>query len=502
MFSKVLIANRGEIACRVIRTCRAMGIQTVAVYSRPDAQARHVLEADEAVFIGEAEPHHSYLNIEKLLDAAKQTGAEAIHPGYGFLSERAPFAQAVMDAGLTWIGPNPEVIEQLGDKLIARGIMMGNNVPTIPGTTLDGEELATWKAQADELGYPLLIKAAAGGGGKGMRVVHSSDEFEGACKTAASEAKSAFGDDRVYLERFVENPRHIEVQVLADHHGNTLYLFERECSIQRRHQKIIEEAPSPVISPEMRQKMGETAVLAAKAVGYTNAGTVEFLYDSSRDEYYFLEVNTRLQVEHPITEEITGLDLVHWQLRVASGEALPFKQEDLSIRGHSFECRIYAEDPAMNFAPSPGLISYLKEPVGPGIRVDSGVYSGAEVSVYYDPILAKLVATGETRDLARRRMIQALKQTVVLGIKTGIPMMIEILEHEAFIKGELTTHFLRDHFPDWSPSEEDADLAAIAYVLDQLLPGAATTSGATGNVVGQESLPTPWQTLGNWRMGQ
>lgn len=498
MFSKVLIANRGEIAVRLMRTCRMLGIKTVAVYSEADTKALHRLEADESVLIGPAAPGESYLNIERLLDAAKQTGAEAIHPGYGFLSERAPFAQAVMDAGLTWIGPAPKVIDQLGDKLIARQMMQSSGIPVTPGVILEGDDKKAWRKQAEEIGYPLLIKAAAGGGGKGMRIVRSGEEFASACELAASEARAAFGDDRVYLERYVEQPRHIEFQILADAEGNTVHLFERECSVQRRYQKIIEETPSPVLDEDLRRRMGEAAVNAAKAAGYTNAGTVEFLFDPKRNEFYFLEVNTRLQVEHPITEEVTGLDLVQLQLQVAAGQPLPFKQEDLSSRGHSFECRIYAEDPGMNFMPSPGFVPYIYLPEGPGIRCDNGIYSGCEVPTQYDPLMAKLVSYGPDRETARLRMLDALKRSVVLGVKTGIPFLIDAFQQKAFIEGDLSTHFIQEHMPDWKPNENNADLACLAYALDQAQPAAISATGGEGIA----TQPTPWQTLGGWRMGQ
>ncbi len=498
MFHKVLIANRGEIAVRVMRTCRAMGIATVAVYSDADVHALHRLEADEAVYLGASAPHESYLNVEKLLQAAKDTGAEAIHPGYGFLSENASFAQACIDAGLTWIGPSPQVIRQLGDKLLARTLMEKNNIPLTPGAVLEGDDPSFWKTQAEQVGYPLLVKAAAGGGGKGMRLVREAEEFDAACKLAASEAQSSFGDARIYLERYIENPRHIEIQILADTHGNVLHLFERECSIQRRYQKIMEETPSPILSDELRKEMGNTAVAAAKAAGYVNAGTVEFLFDPSGNNYYFLEVNTRLQVEHPITEMVTSLDLVQLQLRVAAGESLPFVQDDLHMQGHSLECRIYAEDPAQNFFPSPGEISVLELPTGPGIRCDSGVYQGCTVPLDYDPILAKLVTYGPDRETARLRMLAALRQFVVLGVKTPIPFLMDVLEHESFRRGAISTHFIQEHMSDWKPAEAGEELVAIAAVLDQLMP--AQVSGVVGGEGAQEA-PTPWQTLGAWRIG-
>lgn len=499
MIRKVLVANRGEIAVRVMRTCRAMGIATVALYSDADVKALHRMEADEAVHIGPAAPNESYLNIEKILDAAKQTGADAIHPGYGFLSENAVFATAVIDAGLTWIGPPPNVISQLGDKLVARELMKQHNVPLTPGAVLEGDDPAHWQTQADGVGYPLLVKAAAGGGGKGMRIVRESSEFVNACQLAASEAKSAFGDDRIYLEKYIEKPRHIEIQILADTHGNVVHLYERECSIQRRYQKIVEETPSPVITPEIRAAMGQTAVTAAQAAGYTNAGTVEFLFDPSSQSYYFLEVNTRLQVEHPITEQVTGFDLVKLQVLVASGEPLPFQQEDIPMNGHSFECRIYAEDPAQNFFPSPGKLSVWKPPVGPGVRVDDGVYSGYDVPTSYDPILAKLVVSGPDRETARQRMLAAMREFVVLGVETSIPFLIEVFENEAFCEGDLSTHFIDEHFSGWSVPTPEADIVAIAAALDVMMPAQRAAGGGGGGV---EEQPTPWSTLGPFRIGE
>ena len=500
MFRKILIANRGEIAVRVIRTCRALGIPTVAVYSEVDRHALHVLQADEAICIGAPEPNESYLNIPRIIEAAQQAGADAIHPGYGFLSENATFSQACQDANITFIGPPPEVISSLGDKLTARKLMLENNIPVPPGALLEGDDLNAWKQQAETLGYPIMIKASAGGGGKGMRVVHHPDEFEAACKNAASEARSAFGDDRVYMEKYIANPRHIEVQIFADTHGHAIHLFERECSIQRRHQKIIEECPSPVIDEALRTKMGETAVQAALAANYVNAGTVEFLFDPSDRSFYFLEVNTRLQVEHPITECITGLDLVQWQIMIASGQPLPLSQEQIQRDGHAIECRLYAEDAERQFAPSPGTITGLHMPTGPGIRVDEGVYEGAEVPVYYDPILSKLVCYGPDRETTRQRMVDALRHTAILGLNTSISFLIDALEHEAFRSGDLSTHFIQQHMADWRPKRDDKDLAAIAFLLNEyLMPAQKSHTSSSGD---HEELPTPWQTIGTWRIGQ
>lgn len=497
MFRKVLVANRGEIAVRVMRTCRTLGIATVAVYSDADVQALHRLEADESVYIGAAAPQESYLNIAKILEAAQQTGAEAIHPGYGFLSENAKFAQACLDAGLVWIGPPPQVIAMLGDKLVARQLMEKHHIPLTPGAVLNERDPASWQSQAEKVGYPLLVKAAAGGGGKGMRIVRQASEFASACQLAASEARSAFGDARIYLERYIDNPRHIEIQILADSHDHTVHLFERECSIQRRYQKIVEESPSPIITPELRQTMGQTAVMAAKAAGYINAGTVEFLFDPARQSFYFLEVNTRLQVEHPVTEMITGMDLVQLQLLVAAGESLPFVQEDLRSQGHAFECRIYAEDPGQHFMPSPGLISVWNPPVGPGIRCDSGVYAGYTVPTAYDPILAKLITHGPDRETARLRMLSALRDYAVLGVHTPISFLIDIFEHEAFVRGELSTHFLQEHLPTWKAKSPHTEEIAIIAALEQWMPSAKTMTTAE-----TAESPTPWQTLGHWRMGE
>ncbi|MCB9643172.1 MAG: acetyl-CoA carboxylase biotin carboxylase subunit [Myxococcales bacterium] len=500
MFRKILVANRGEIAVRVMRTCKVMGISTVAVYSEADKDALHVLEADEAVCIGEAEPHASYLRIDRILEAAKQTGAEAIHPGYGFLSERAPFAKACEEAGVVFIGPPAGVIDQLGDKLVARELMQSRGVPVTPGVLLEGADLVEAKKAVDAVGYPVLIKAAAGGGGKGMRIVERAEDFDAACKQAASEAQAAFGDSRVYVEKYISQPRHIEFQVIADKHGHALHLLERECSVQRRYQKIIEETPSPILDDALRARMGEAAVEVVRASGYVNAGTVEFLLDGKTRDFYFLEVNTRLQVEHPVTEAVTGLDLVRLQIEIAAGQPLTLKQEDVRAQGHAFECRIYAEDPAHGFAPSPGKIRQLHLPQGPGIRHDVGVYAEAEVPVYYDPILAKLIVHGPTREAARQRMVDALRQYAVLGIRTPVAYLIDVMEHEAFAKGDLTTHFLKDYFTGWSAREDQVDLACIAYVLDEMFPAAvgAVASGAAG----EGEPPSPWQTLGAWRMSE
>lgn len=497
MFKKILIANRGEIAVRIMRTCREMGIGTVAVYSDVDATALHVLEADEAVCLGEPEPSASYLNVEKILDACKQTGAEAIHPGYGFLAENAEFADACGKAGVVFIGPSGKVIRELGSKTQARRIMEKAGVPLIPGMLESTTEADVICAEAEKMGYPVLIKATAGGGGKGMRAVTCAEDMAEACEAACSEAQKAFGDGRVYLEKNLVQPRHVEIQIMADSKGNAVHLFERECSIQRRHQKIVEETPSVALTPELRAKMGDAAVAAAKAAGYVGAGTVEFLLDHEGKNFYFLEVNTRLQVEHPITEMTTGLDLVRVMIEVAAGAELPFGQDDLAQRGHAIECRVYAEDPEADFFPSPGKLLVHREPTGPGVRNDCGVYEGFEVPMNYDPILAKLVTYGATREDARRRMIRALRNYAVLGVKTSIPFLIDVLESEQFIAGETFTDFIPKHFEGWKQPDEQADLARMAYIVGEMTRAAAPVGGGSAKSAG---VPSPWQTLGGWRL--
>ncbi len=494
MFKKILVANRGEIARRIIYTCREMGVATIAVYSDVDRNAVHVLEADQAVHLGDAEPAASYLNIDKIIAAAKETGAEAIHPGYGFLAENADFAERCEQNSLIFIGPPAHVIRELGDKTVARQTMIRNGVPVIPGMTRPESDPEVIAREADSLGYPVLIKAAAGGGGKGMRVVQTHAEIREACLSAASEAASAFGNGSIYLEKYLARPRHIEFQILADRYGNVVHLLERECSIQRRHQKIIEETPSSAMTPELRERMGKAAVAAARASGYVNAGTVEFLLDSDGG-FYFLEVNTRLQVEHPITEMVTGIDIVRRQLSIAAGEPLTLVQEQIQGRGHAIECRIYAEDPEQGFYPSPGKITCMKEPSGPGIRNDCGVYAGFQVPVEYDPILSKLIAHAENRNAATQRMIKALESYVILGIRTAIPFLIDVLRSEAFIAGETFTDFVSSHFADWKPERTDAEMAHIAYIIDDLAGQKKKTVSSAG---AGEPL-SPWQSLGNWR---
>ena len=494
MFKKVLIANRGEIALRIIRTCQEMGVLTVAVYSEADALSLHVLEADEAVFLGESEPSRSYLNIEKLVAAAKGTGAEAVHPGYGFLAENSDFAEACEVSGLTFIGPPSRVIRDLGSKTVARRIMTSAGVPIIPGMLDATTDIESLFNEAGRIGYPVLVKAVAGGGGKGMRIVSGQDEFKEACLSAMSEAEKAFGNGALYLEKRLESPRHVEFQILADRQGHVVHLFERECSIQRRHQKIIEETPCPALTPSLREAMGRAAVSAAKASGYVNAGTVEFLLEPS-EQFYFLEVNTRLQVEHPITEMTSGLDLVRRQMEIAAGRPLTFKQEDIVPRGHALECRIYAEDPENSFFPSPGLVLLHREPAGPGVRNDCGIYEGFRIPVEYDPIISKLVVWAGNREAAVRRMIRALKCYAVAGVRTTIPFLIDVLRSPEFIQGRTHTSFIDQHFAGWTQNKEDADLARMAYVIDEL---SSPRKAAVG--VRVAGIPTPWQTLGGWNL--
>jgi len=456
MFKKILIANRGEIAVRVIRACRELGITSIAVYSDVDRASLHVRKADEAYHIGPPAATESYLNMAKILDVAKRSGADAIHPGYGFLSENAKFAQACADAGVKFIGPSPASMEMMGSKTRARQEMEKAGVPFVPGTSRGLESAAQGLQVAAKIGYPVMLKAAAGGGGKGMRLVHTPEELKPALEAAQSEAERAFGDREVYVEKAIVDPRHIEMQVLADEHGNTVYLGERECSIQRRHQKVLEESPSPIVDAEMRQRMGEVAVRVARAAGYTNAGTVEFLVDQDRN-FYFLEMNTRLQVEHPVTELVVGLDLVHLQIRIAAGEKLPFAQDDIQIRGHAIECRIYAEDPDNNYFPSPGKITLLLSPSGPGIRRDSGMYEGWTVPIDYDPLLAKLIGYGTDRPQAISRLVRALHEYFVGGIKTNISLFRRILTDADFQAGRLDTGYLDRLLKSKPPEEKGED---------------------------------------------
>ena len=487
---KVLIANRGEIALRVIRTCKDLGIETVAVYSEADAASPHVLMADESVLIGPAESSQSYLVIDKILDAAKTTGADAIHPGYGFLSENAEFSRRCGEEGIIFIGPKPKAISMMGDKTKARELMAKANVEFPPGTEKELEDVEEAREIAKEIGFPVLVKAAAGGGGKGMRIVHEEKDFDSSIRAAQSEARNAFGDDRVYIEKYLENPRHVEFQIIADDHGNVLHLFDRECSVQRRHQKVVEEAPCSILSNEMRSEMAEAAKAAARACDYLGAGTIEFLVDKHRN-FYFLEMNTRLQVEHPVTELITGLDLVKLQLLVAEGAELPMKQEEITMQGHAIECRIYAEDPAENFLPSTGTLERHRMPSGPGVRVDSGVEEGQTISVNYDPMISKLCVFAENREIAIERMKRALVEYEIAGCRTTIPFCHFVMEHEAFRSGEYDTHFVPNFFEPaemalWSQAD-DTEIKAIAAALlkqydkEDSEPASAATKGSDGS---------------------
>ncbi len=492
MFKKILVANRGEIAVRIIRACREMEIATAAVYSEVDRTGLHVSMADEAFPLGGAAAAESYLNIEKLIAVAKRCAAEAIHPGYGFLSENPHFAQACADAHIKFIGPSAAPMEMMGSKTRARQQMEKAGIPIVPGTSRALASLAEATALAARVGYPVMLKAAAGGGGKGMRLVSAPGELEPALRSAQSEALRAFGDGDVYLEKAVLNPRHIEIQVLGDEHGNIVYLGERECSIQRRHQKVIEEAPSAGLSEELRRRMGGVAVQVARAAGYSNAGTVEFLVDGEQN-FYFLEMNTRLQVEHPVTEFVTGLDLVHLQIRIAAGERLPFTQDGLSIRGHAIECRIYAEDPDNNFFPSPGKITRLLTPAGPGIRLDSGVYEGWNVPLEYDPLLTKLIAQGSDRGQAIARLGRALDEYFIGGIKTNLPLFRRIVADEDFRQGRFDTGYLDRLLAGRAPTPpaKNSDVAAVSAgifaLLDAESPGKSSAGNANGAASGEAS---------------
>ncbi len=466
MFKKVLVANRGEIAVRVLRACEERGIATATVFSDVDRTALHVRYADEAYLIGPAPSRDSYLRIDKIIDVARKAGVDAVHPGYGFLAENAEFAAACGDAGITFIGPSPDAIAKMGDKQTARETVARNNVPLVPGSSkgLRDEEL---KATAVQIGFPLMIKATAGGGGKGMRVVHDPNQFTSALQAARREAIAAFGNGEVYLEKFISSARHIEVQILADSYGNTIHLGERECSIQRRHQKLIEEAPSVAVDENLRQELGRVAVAAAESVDYVNAGTIEFLFDAGEEKFYFLEMNTRLQVEHPVTEFVTGVDIVKEQLTIASGRRMRYRPEDIRPKGWSIECRLTAEDPFNNFMPNSGVVTYLKEPTGPGVRVESSLYRGYEVSLFYDPMVAKLIVWGENRAEAILRMRRALNEYRISGIKTSIPFHQEIMDSTEFIWGTFDTGFLdrRRLVARNKPDPEQARIAAVAAAL-------------------------------------
>jgi 3-methylcrotonyl-CoA carboxylase alpha subunit len=492
---RLLVANRGEIAVRIMRACAELGIETVAVYSEADRRSLHVGMADRAVAIGPAPATHSYLCASRIVDAARATGADAVHPGYGFLAENAAFASACRNAGLCFVGPPPSIIDQMGSKTTARALALAAGLPVVPGETPQSQEDAALGEAARRVGYPLLVKASAGGGGKGMRTVRDARHLTDALASARHEAQAAFGDPTLYVERLLERPRHVEVQVFADTQGHAVHLFERDCSVQRRHQKVIEESPSPGLGPQLRRRMGEAAVALVRRIGYVNAGTIEFLVEGTGDDarFYFLEMNTRLQVEHPVTEMVAGVDLVHAQLRVASGEPLPWTAADLASRGHAIECRVYAEDPAGDFLPQAGPLRVYREPGGPGIRVDSGVVEGDEIGIDYDPMIAKLVVWAETREAARRRAIAALKRYPILGIRTNVPFLVRVLEHPRFGDGTIDTGFL---------DGEGADLrhAPPGRGLHTALAVAAVDDGLTAsNARPPATNDDPWDRLGGWR---
>ena len=496
MFKRILIANRGEIACRIIKTARRMGVATVAVYSEADRDALHVEMADEAIAIGPPAAADSYLAIDKIVEACRLTGAEAVHPGYGFLSERAAFALALAEAGLVFIGPNPKAIAAMGDKIESKKAAAAAKVSTVPGHLGVIEDDKAAVRIALEIGFPVMIKASAGGGGKGMRIAHSRNEVAEGFARAKSEAKSSFGDDRVFIEKFITDPRHVEIQVLGDKHGNVIHLGERECSIQRRNQKVIEEAPSPLLDAATRKRMGEQAVALAKAVGYDSAGTVEFVAGQDQS-FYFLEMNTRLQVEHPVTEMTTGIDLVREQLLIAGGEKLTFRQADLQSRGHAIECRVYAENPENNFLPSAGKVHFFREPSGPNVRNDSGFASGDEISTYYDPLISKLVTYGATREEARLRMLAALKEYVVLGVSTNIPFLIDVMAHPEFAAGRTYTDFIPKFFEDWKPKREKLELALACA---EYRHGHSSAAGARAGAAKERSY-NPWEEIGPFEIG-
>ena len=498
MIKKVLVANRGEIALRIMRTCREMEIKTVAIYSTPDATTPHVMFADESVWVGEAASSESYLDIDKVIGAAKQTEADAIHPGYGFLSENGEFSNRCKDEGIIFIGPSAESIRLMGDKTAARDLMGKAGVPCPPGTKDAMEDVDVALEVAKDVGFPVLVKAAAGGGGKGMRIVHNEKDFAGSVKAAQSEARNAFGDDRVYVEKYLEEPRHIEFQILADQDGKTVHLYDRECSIQRRHQKVIEEAPSALLDDGMRAEMAEAAIKAAQACNYEGAGTIEFLVDKHK-KFYFLEMNTRLQVEHPVTEMITGIDLVEAQIRVAAGEPLPFSQEDIKKSGHAIECRVYAEDPIDNFLPSTGQLLRHRIPSGPGVRVDAGVEEGGEVTINYDPMISKLSVHASSRNKAIKKMIRALSEYQISGCKTTIPFCDFTMRHPAFISAEYDTHFVPDHFEphkdDLFDKEDETDALAVSLI-------SALTNGSGSNGKKPDNDRTPQHQTNWWKARQ
>ena len=501
MFNKILIANRGEIACRIIRTCRQLGIATVAVYSEADANAQHVLLADEARLLGPAPARESYLRAERIIEIAQQSGAQAIHPGYGFLSENEDFAAAVAAAGLVFIGPPASAIAAMGSKSAAKRLMEQAQVPLVPGYHGLDQDPATLQQAADSIGYPVLIKASAGGGGKGMKVVEASADFANQLASAKREAQASFGDDQVLVEKYLTQPRHIEIQVFADSHGNCVYLFERDCSVQRRHQKVLEEAPAPGLSQQQREMMGNAAVNAAKAIGYVGAGTVEFIFDTLSGQFYFMEMNTRLQVEHPVTEAITGQDLVEWQLRVAAGEVLPLAQAQMAINGHAIEVRIYAEDPDKDFLPAIGHIRQLRLPPQTArVRIDSGIVAGDEISPYYDPMIAKLIVHGANRQQALQRMAQALAQYRIIGLTTNLDFLARLVAHPAFAAFDVDTRFISRFRDDLLPAATTPPASAIAaLLLDGLLQQNAS---AEQHRLASSEPNSPWHSSSGWRLNE
>lgn len=493
---KILVANRGEIALRVMRTAREMGIRTVAVYSEADRKAMHVRYADEAVCVGPPPSAESYLLGDKIIEICKELSVDAIHPGYGFLSENAEFAKKVSEAGLIFIGPSPESIEVMGSKLAAKAAVSKYDIPMVPGTDEAITDIPEAKKIAESIGYPILIKASAGGGGKGMRIVENSEEFEEQMDRAISEAVSAFGDGSVFIEKYITSPKHIEFQILGDQHGNVIHLFERECSIQRRHQKVIEEAPSAILTPEIRKAMGQAAVRVAQACNYYGAGTVEFIMDEQLN-FFFLEMNTRLQVEHPVTEEITGIDLVRQQVKIAGGDKLEIKQEDLSIKGHAIECRVYAEDPANNFLPDIGKLATYIRPQGAGVRVDDGFEQGMDIPIYYDPMIAKLVTFADDRQLAINRMVRAIDEYTITGIQTTLPFCKYVIQHEEFTSGKFDTNFVNNHFTPQNlspePNQDEKEIAAMLAV--EMLMSNKPNKPENGAVHAQKA--SKWKTR-NW----
>ena len=501
MFNKVLIANRGEIAVRILRACKELGLQTVAVYSEADRAALHVRQSDQAYLLGPPPARDSYLRGDNIIEIAKKSGAGAIHPGYGFLAERDDFAQAVIDAGLVFIGPRPSAIAAMGDKGVARATVASAGVPVVPGTEAEGnlsdEQLL---ALAPDIGFPLLIKATAGGGGKGMREVRSLEEMPGLLQAARREAEASFGNGNVYLEKLLLNARHIEFQILADDHGNVIHLGERECSLQRRHQKLLEEAPSPFMNEELRERMGQVACKAARAVDYLNAGTIEFLVDKD-ENYYFLEMNTRLQVEHPVTELVTGVDIVKEQIRIARGRKMRYSQEDIRLNGWAIECRINAEDPYSNFMPSTGVLNSIIPPTGPGVRVDTGVFAGLEITPYYDSLISKLICWGETRGEAILRMRRALEEYRILGVKTNIPFHQRIMDSHRFIAGQFDTRFVEERFAMDEANAEREQLTTIAAIMATLV--AHRESQQAAEIIRPASRDTSnWKWVGRWERMQ